>query len=401
MPSSSAAAQDADRREVVRGDDGGRAACGAQQLVPDPSSGGVRPVTRHAYGVQAGITHRRLVARAAQSAHLALADDVGDPSVAQLQQVRRGEVAAAVVVVGYDVDGRQERLAGAGDDGGDLAPQAIDLVDGRCRRGADQHEAVDAQVGERLNGVGLGTAVGEKRAEAVVVKDRAESVEQLDVPGVGQIVDHDADGPGAALGEAACDRVRSVPELGDGLEHGLPLLLAYSGGVLQHQGYQGLRDTCPCGDGADRRGSVGGGVSRHAGSRRSSSSPRSGPHLLSPAPTDRPERTCVGLDKSNHLQPVARVSRSLLDRSIIYCARWSSCRRSSGGLGRSEKPCCERPGQQKSISRSPYALLMAWFPIAAPHAKSKFELSPRSILTAHASVCHIGPVQQAMTPEEG
>ena len=36
---------------------------------------------------------------------LALADDVGDPAVAQLQQVLRGESAAAVVVVGDDVDG--------------------------------------------------------------------------------------------------------------------------------------------------------------------------------------------------------------------------------------------------------------------------------------------------------
>jgi hypothetical protein len=84
-------------------------------------------------------------------------------------------------------------------------------------------------------GIGLAAAVGEERAQAVLVQHRAESVEELDLPGVGEIVDYDADRPRPPLAQAAGHRVGSVPELGHGLEHGLPLLIADPGRVLQDE----------------------------------------------------------------------------------------------------------------------------------------------------------------------
>ena len=76
---------------------------------------------------------------------------------------------------------------------------------------ADQHQAVDAQVGQRLDGVGLSAPVGEQWAEAVLVQHRAQPVEEFDVPGVGQVVDDHADRSGAPLGEAARYRVGPIP----------------------------------------------------------------------------------------------------------------------------------------------------------------------------------------------
>ena len=189
-----------------------------------------------------------------------------------------------------------ERFAGAGDDGRYRTSQTVDLVDGRPGGCAHQHEAVHPQVGERLDGVGFGATVGEERAKPVFVQHRAQPVEEFDVPGVGQVVDDDADRPGAPLGEAARHRVGPVSELGDGLEHGLPLLVAHMRRVLQHQRHQRLRHPCPGGDGTDRRGTV---AERRQPrlSRPLSSSPRFGPRRsLRPA---RQQRTGDHLDKSN------------------------------------------------------------------------------------------------------
>ena len=70
------------------------------------------------------------------------------------------------------------------------------------------------------------------------MQDGAQPVEELNVPGVGQVVDDDADGSGAPFGEAARDRVGSVAQFGDGVEHGLPFRLGDMRGILQDQRYQ-------------------------------------------------------------------------------------------------------------------------------------------------------------------
>ena len=201
----------------------------SQELEACPLPRGVRPVPCRAYGIQACVADSRLVARASQAPHLALADDVGYQSMTQLQQVRRCEAAAAVVVVRDDVNGGQERFTGARDDGRDRAAQTVHLVDGGRSWGAYQDEAVDPQVGQGLDGIGFGPPVRQERAEPMLVQYRTQAVEELDVPGVGQVVDDHADGPGAPLGQAARHRVRAVPEFVDSLEHGPPLLLTDPG----------------------------------------------------------------------------------------------------------------------------------------------------------------------------
>ena len=114
----------------------------------------------------------------------------------ELEQVPGGQLGAAVVVVGDEIDGGEAGLPGARHDGRDLVPEGDDLLDRRRRQGPDQREPVHPEVRQRLDGVGLRASVGEQRAQAVLVQHGAQPVEERDVPGVGEIVDDDTDGAG-------------------------------------------------------------------------------------------------------------------------------------------------------------------------------------------------------------
>ena len=110
---------------------------------------------------------------------------------------------------------------------GSLVAIVTPMVEGGALDWAAWDRLLDFQVGEGSDGVRFGVAVGEERAEPVPVQRGPQTVEKLDVPGVGQVVDDDTDGPGAALGEAARHRVRAVTQLGDGLQHRSALRLAH------------------------------------------------------------------------------------------------------------------------------------------------------------------------------
>lgn len=156
---------------------------------------------------------------------------MGDPPVAEADEVFGGEPGAALVVVGDDVGVRQPGFVVARDDGrqplGDLG-EAVGV-----REGADDDEAVDPQLlkrtGEVLAGAPVQPPVGHQHPQTVRLQQRVQPVEHLDEPGVAHIVQQHADGVGTAGHQAAGGGVRPVPELLDGVQHGLPLGVADPG----------------------------------------------------------------------------------------------------------------------------------------------------------------------------
>jgi hypothetical protein len=163
------------------------------------------------------------------------------------------------VVAGDQVDAGRHRLAGPGDH--DRYACRDRAQRGRVGQGADHHEAVDAEVqegaGRVLAGAAVEAGVGEDGAQTRGVQQGVEPVEQVDVPGVAQIVQQDTDRPGALLAEAARGGIRPVAQLAHGPQHGFPLLGPHLCGAPQHQRDQRLGHPGPFGHVADRRRSHG------------------------------------------------------------------------------------------------------------------------------------------------
>ena len=234
--------------------------------------------------------------------------------------MRRRESTAAVVVVGDDVDRRQERFAGAGDDGRHRASQGVHWST------ADRVGVPTSTRPSTRRSESAWTASGSVRPSASSGRrpcscstgrrpSRSSTYQGLDRSSM-----IDADRPGAPLGEAARHRVGPVPELGDGLEHGLPLLVAHVGRVLQHQRHQRLRDAGAGGNGADRRGTV----ADRCQPRRLSALvviPTVRPSSLAAALRNR-QRTGDHLDKSNGLESGGRERR---DRSLDRSGKLKVC----------------------------------------------------------------------------
>ena len=209
---------------------------------------------------EAVLAHRVLVAAAAQRADRVgrsgdVARDVRDPPVAQLQQVPGGQRAAEQVVVGDGVDVRQVQVAPRDGDGGDDLGH---LGQRRpARLGADEHQPVDAEVGQGAGGRVVAGAVEasavEQQLAALLGERVGEAVEEVDEPGVAHVVEQRPDRAAAALAQVPRRRVRPVAQLGDRALHRGPPVRADLRRPAQHQRDQRLRHPGPCGDGVDRR----------------------------------------------------------------------------------------------------------------------------------------------------
>jgi hypothetical protein len=253
--------QRADAGHVVDREDGG----GAEGAAQEPHGGPVAALLGEVALLhgrrrgQAVLAHGGLEAAAAQLADRAPAGDVGDVPVAEADEVLGGQPGPELVVPGDDVHAGQDGLAGAGDHGGDTAGGGAQRL--RVVQGADGDQTVDAQVGEGAGQVlpqaPVEVAVGEQYVQTAVVQPRVQAVEQVDVPGVAQVVQQDADGAGAAFAEAAGGGVGPVAELLDGGEDGRPLLRSDAVRPPQDQRDQGLRHAGARGDVADGRGGHG------------------------------------------------------------------------------------------------------------------------------------------------
>ncbi len=130
-----------------------------------------------------------------------MARDVGDPPVAQVEQVPGGQRAAEQVVVADGVDARQVQVAPAdrhrGDDLGHLGQRR------RARLGARQHQPVDAEVGEGARRGVVARPVQAPAAQqqpAALLGERVgEPVEEVDEPRVAHVVEQRADRTAAAF----------------------------------------------------------------------------------------------------------------------------------------------------------------------------------------------------------
>ncbi len=206
------------------------------------------------------LAHRVLVAAAAQRAHRVrragdVARDVRDPPVPQLQEVPGGQRAARQVVVGDGVDVRQVQVAPRdghrGDHLGHLGERRP------ARLGADEHQPVDAEVGQGAGGRVVAGAVEasavEQQLAALLGEGVGEAVEQVDEPGVAHVVEQRPDRAAAALAQVARRRVRPVAQLGHRALHRGPAIRADLRRPAQHQRDQRLRHPGPCSDGVDRR----------------------------------------------------------------------------------------------------------------------------------------------------
>ena len=180
------------------------------------------------------------------------------------------------VVVGDGVDVRQVQVAPAdrhgGDDLGHLGQRRP------ARLGADQHQPVDAEVGQGAGGRVVAGPVEapavEQQLAALLGERVGEAVEEVDEPRVAHVVEQRPDRATAALAQVPRGGVRPVAQLGDGALHGGPPVRADLRRPAQHERHQRLRHARPRGDGVDRRTI---GVSRHGASalmERSSEHPR-------------------------------------------------------------------------------------------------------------------------------
>ncbi len=124
------------------------------------------------------------------------ARDVGEAAVPEREEVLDGEAHARLVVPGHDVDGERVPVGQAG------PRQDGRHVGGHLRherevgQRADDDEAVEAQVGEGARGVGLAARLGQHRPQPGRVQDGPQALEDVDEPGVAQVVQDEADRAG-------------------------------------------------------------------------------------------------------------------------------------------------------------------------------------------------------------
>jgi hypothetical protein len=147
------------------------------------------------------------------------------------------QAGAALVVVGDDVHPRQPGLARTRHDHREPLSHRPERGGVGQRADHDQpvHPEVQEGTGRILSGTAVETGVGQEHAQAVVVEQGVQTVEQVHEPGVAQVVQQDPDRAGALLAEAAGGGVRTVAELAHGPQHGLPLLRAHLVGAAQHE----------------------------------------------------------------------------------------------------------------------------------------------------------------------
>ncbi len=181
--------------------------------------------------------------------------DEPESSVPEAEQVLRGHRAARAVVV-RDGVGTGDRDAATGDDercGGRDGQVGVGLT--------GDHEPLDAHRQEALDGrgvePGVEEAVGDDEPVALVLQRLAEAGQQVDEPLVPEVVEDDADRPGARARERDRGRGGAVVELLDRLEHRITPLLAHPRGALQDERHEGLRDPGARGDVVDGRGFAG------------------------------------------------------------------------------------------------------------------------------------------------
>ena len=183
-----------------------------------------------------------------------MAGDVGDPVVAELDEMPGRQCTAEQVVVADDVDSGQVEVAPADGDGGH------DLGDVGHRRGAGlragQDHSVDAEVGQgsrhRVVEPSVQPPAVQQQVSALLREGVGQTVEEVDEPGEAHVVEQHPDRPAATFAQVTGGRVGSVAQFRDGPLHGGPSVRAHLGRAAQHERHQRLRHAGPLGHGVDR-----------------------------------------------------------------------------------------------------------------------------------------------------